>query len=103
MGIGGGLGGPARPGVNFAGKMANLGAAPYDWGFAKKKKITQAVKNTPHINEGKGTTLVPGTVKRVVLLIAESKGKQANLLYLEHGGRHARDGAAMKQQGSRLA
>jgi len=74
LGIGGGLGGPARPGVNFAGKMANLGAAPYDWGFAKKKKITQAVKNTPHINEGKGAALVPGTVK----LLLQKKKKKIN-------------------------
>ena len=38
MGAGGALGGPARPGGNFGGKTANLGAAPHDWGFAKKKK-----------------------------------------------------------------
>ena len=37
LGEGGALGGPARPGVNFVGKTANLGAAPHDWGFAKKK------------------------------------------------------------------
>ena len=36
LGAGGALGGPARPGVNFVGKTANLGAAPHDWGFAKK-------------------------------------------------------------------
>jgi len=36
LGAGGALGGPARPGVNFGGKTANLGAAPHDWGFAKK-------------------------------------------------------------------
>jgi len=29
----------------------------------KKVKTTQAVKTTPHINEGKGVTLVPSTVK----------------------------------------
>ena len=29
----------------------------------KKEKNTQAVKTTPHINEGKGATLVPSTVK----------------------------------------
>ena len=38
LGAGGALGGPARPGVNFVGKTANLGAAPHDWGFAKKKR-----------------------------------------------------------------
>jgi len=36
LGAGGALGGPARPGVNFGGKKTNLGAAPHDWGFAKK-------------------------------------------------------------------
>jgi len=36
LGAGGALGGPARPGVNFGGKTSNLGAAPHDWGFAKK-------------------------------------------------------------------
>ena len=36
MGTGGSLGGPARPGVNFAGNLSNLGASPHDWGFAKK-------------------------------------------------------------------
>ena len=49
MGAGGVLGGPAHTDVNFGGKKTNLGAAPHDWGFAKKK-TTQAVKNTPHIN-----------------------------------------------------
>ena len=39
---------------------------------------------------------------RVVILRAESKGKQANL-NLEQGGRHARMGAAVKQLRSRLA
>ena len=29
----------------------------------RKKKTTQAVKATPHINQGKGATLVPSTVK----------------------------------------
>ena len=29
----------------------------------KKEKSTQAVKTTPHINQGKGATLVPSTVK----------------------------------------
>jgi len=38
VGAGGGLGLPARPGGNFGGKTPNLGAAPHDWGFAKKKK-----------------------------------------------------------------
>jgi len=36
LGAGGGLGGPACPGGNFGGKTSNLGAAPHDWGFAKK-------------------------------------------------------------------
>ena len=36
LGAGGALGGPARPGVNYGGKKTNLGAAPHDWGFAKK-------------------------------------------------------------------
>jgi len=36
LGAGGALGGPARPGVNFGGNPPNLGAAPHDWGFAKK-------------------------------------------------------------------
>jgi hypothetical protein len=36
LGAGDALGGPARPGGNFAGKTPNLGAAPHDWGFAKK-------------------------------------------------------------------
>jgi hypothetical protein len=37
--LGGGwvLGGPAHTGVNFGGNPANLGAAPHDWGFAKKR------------------------------------------------------------------
>jgi hypothetical protein len=29
----------------------------------EEEKTTQAVKNTPHINEGKGAILVPSTVK----------------------------------------
>ena len=37
LGAGGALGGPARPGGNFGGKTPNLGAAPHDWGFAKKR------------------------------------------------------------------
>jgi hypothetical protein len=36
FGAGGGLGGPAYTDVNFGGNPANLGAAPHDWGFAKK-------------------------------------------------------------------
>ena len=36
LGAGGALGGPAHTGVNFGGKTSNLGAAPHDWGFAKK-------------------------------------------------------------------
>jgi len=40
--------------------------------------------------------------RRVVLLRAESKGKLANL-YLDQGGRHAMEGAAVKQPRSRLA
>jgi len=39
LGAGGALGGPASPGVNFVGKTANLGAAPHDWGFAKKHML----------------------------------------------------------------
>ena len=35
------LGGPARPGGNFGGNPANLGAAPHDWGFAKKSYCTR--------------------------------------------------------------
>ena len=38
----------------------------------KKDKTTQAVKTTPHINLGKGATLVPSIVK---LLTAKRKGK----------------------------
>jgi len=37
VGAGGGLGGPAHTDVNFGGKKTNLGAAPHDWGFAKKR------------------------------------------------------------------
>ena len=40
--------------------------------------------------------------RRAVLLRAESKGKLANL-YLDQGGTHAREGAAVKQPRSRLA
>ena len=40
--------------------------------------------------------------RRVVQLRAESKKKLANL-YLDQGGRHAREGAAVKQPRSRLA
>jgi len=36
LGAGGVLGGPAHTDVNFGGKKTNLGAAPHDWGFAKK-------------------------------------------------------------------
>jgi len=39
LGGGGALGGPARPGVNFGGNPPNLGAAPHDWGFAKKAMV----------------------------------------------------------------
>ena len=39
MGAGGAMGGPACPGGNFGGKTANLGAAPHDWGFAKKRNV----------------------------------------------------------------
>jgi hypothetical protein len=41
-------------------------------------------------------------MSRVVLLRAESKGKQANL-DLKHGNGHANMGAAVKQLRSRLA
>jgi hypothetical protein len=44
LGAGDGLGGPAGPGGNFGGKTANLGAAPHDWGFAKKHTKTIGVK-----------------------------------------------------------
>jgi len=39
LGTGGALGGPAHPGVNSGGKTSNLGAAPHDWGFAKKHAV----------------------------------------------------------------
>jgi len=39
LGAGGGLGGPAHTDVNFGGKKTNLGAAPHDWGFAKKHML----------------------------------------------------------------
>jgi len=39
LGAGGVLGGPARPGGNFGGNPANLGAAPHDWGFAKNTVV----------------------------------------------------------------
>jgi len=39
---------------------------------------------------------------RVVLLRAESKGMLADL-YLDQGGTHAKEGAAVKQPRSRLA
>ena len=38
FGAGDALGGPAHTDVNFGGKTSNLGAAPHDWGFAKKRK-----------------------------------------------------------------
>ena len=38
MEAGGGLGGPAHTDVNFGGNPANQGAAPHDWGFAKKNQ-----------------------------------------------------------------
>jgi len=43
LGAGGGLGGPAHTDVNFGGKKTNLGAAPHDWGFAKKELVTRWV------------------------------------------------------------
>jgi len=46
LGAGGALGGPARPGVNFGGKTANLGAAPHDWGFAKNCRVLGLQKNS---------------------------------------------------------
>jgi hypothetical protein len=33
------MGRPAHPGGNFGGKTSNLGAAPHDWGFAKKIRV----------------------------------------------------------------
>jgi len=54
LGTGGALGGPARPGGNFGGDPANLGAAPHDWGFAKKtqKKIDQKELKRPEVVDG---------------------------------------------------
>jgi hypothetical protein len=40
LGAGGAMGGPAHTDVNFGGKKTNLGAAPHDWGFAKKIEIS---------------------------------------------------------------
>jgi hypothetical protein len=40
----------------------------------RKRKSTQAVKATPHINKGKGATFVPNTVK----LLHREKGKKIN-------------------------
>ena len=42
------------------------------WMRKRKRKNCQAVKATPHINKGKGATLVPSTVK---LLHREKEGK----------------------------
>jgi len=42
LGAGGGLGGPAHTDVNFGGKTSNLGAAPHDWGFAKKGNVPRS-------------------------------------------------------------
>jgi hypothetical protein len=44
LGAGGGLGGPAHTDVNFGGKKTNLGAAPHDWGFAKKERKKNSKK-----------------------------------------------------------
>jgi len=44
LGAGGGLGGPAHTDVNFGGKKTNLGAAPHDWGFAKKAQEQRKVR-----------------------------------------------------------
>jgi len=51
LGTGGALGGPAHLGENYGGKTSNLGAAPHDRGFAKKRRIrktTQAAKHSLH-------------------------------------------------------
>jgi hypothetical protein len=40
-----------------------VGAGSERQEIEKKEKTTQAVKATPHINQGKGATLVPSTVK----------------------------------------
>jgi len=45
---GGGLGGPAHTDVNFGGNPANLGAAPHDWGFAKKIILENSVEEQNH-------------------------------------------------------
>jgi len=46
-GAGGALGGPEHTDVNFSGNPANLGAAPHDWGFAKKQKTIQTNSGKP--------------------------------------------------------
>jgi len=43
LGGGGGRGGPAHTDVNFGGKKTNLGAAPHDWGFAKKVSCSRVM------------------------------------------------------------
>jgi len=43
LGAGGALGGPAHTDVNFGGKKTNLGAAPHDWGFAKKACVCTGI------------------------------------------------------------
>jgi hypothetical protein len=43
----------------------------------KKRKITQAVKTTPHNNQGKGATLVLSTVK--LLHRKKRKGKSMGI------------------------
>ena len=57
-----------------------------------------------YLGNAKGVQRTKGldNKRRVVLLRAESKGKLPNL-YLDQGGRHAREGAAVKQPRSRLA
>jgi len=49
----------------------------------KQEKTTQVVKTTPHINQGKGATLVSSTVK---LLHQKRKGK---LMGIKGRGHHS--------------
>jgi hypothetical protein len=41
----------------------------------KRKSTARAVKNPPYINEGKGATLVPGTVKLLLWLISATNSR----------------------------
>jgi hypothetical protein len=53
------LGGPAHTGGNFGGNPANLGAAPHDWGFAKKKRKDSAGSGDTASMIREGVTWVP--------------------------------------------